>query len=106
MTAKRIPREEIVARILELVEAANVQGRTEDRYYTQDDSPLGRQRHLRLARRGAIPAFKVGRTVYMKCGDVHAYIEAHPVEPSCPGPVGPAKAKVTPKNPLQLVKGL
>lgn len=106
MNPKRIPREEIVARILELVEAADVQGRTEDRYYTQDDSPLGRSRHLRLARRGAIPAFKVGRTVYMKCDDVHAYIEAHPVEPSCPGPDGPTKAKVPPRNPLQLVKGI
>lgn len=101
---KPLSRQELILRIVELVEASAKF--PEERYYTQDDSPLGRSRHLRLARRGAIPAFKVGRTVYMKCDDVHAYIEAHPVEPSCPGPDGPTKAKAPPRNPLQLVKGL
>ena len=46
-------------------------------YYSQHDSPLGRTRHLELARRGTLPATKVGRRVLVPRERVHAYIEQH-----------------------------
>jgi excisionase family DNA binding protein len=46
-------------------------------YYSQHDSPLGRARHLELARRGTLPANKIGRRVLVARDRVHAYIEAH-----------------------------
>ncbi|MDX2055677.1 MAG: hypothetical protein SFV15_24960 [Polyangiaceae bacterium] len=55
-------------------------GQTEaELYYDQHTSPLGKRRHLNLARRGALPAHKVGRRVLVRHVDVHAYIVAHRV---------------------------
>ena len=48
-----------------------------DGYYSQHDSPLGRRRHLDLARRGLLPRRKVGRLVLVRKADVHAFIELH-----------------------------
>jgi len=50
-------------------------------YYSQHDSPLGRTRHLELARRGTLPATKVGRRVLVPRDRVHAYIEKHRAAP-------------------------
>lgn len=50
-------------------------------YYSQHDSPLGRTRHLELARRGSLPAIKVGRRVLVPRERVHAYIEQHRAAP-------------------------
>lgn len=50
-------------------------------YYSQHDSPLGRTRHLELARRGTLPAIKVGRRVFVLRESVHAYIEQHRAAP-------------------------
>lgn len=96
-------REEAVARIIELLDTGREH---EERYYTQDDSPLGRTRHLRLSRRGEIRSFKIGRTVYMLRDEVHEYIEAHQVL-AAPKTEAPAP-KTAPKhvNPLQLIKGI
>lgn len=46
-------------------------------YYSQRDSPLGRRRHLELARNGAIPRKKVGRLILSPREAVHAFIDAH-----------------------------
>jgi len=50
-------------------------------YYSQHDSPLGRTRHLELARRGTLPATKLGRRVLVPRDRVHAYIEQHRAAP-------------------------
>ena len=50
-------------------------------YYSQHDSPLGRTRHLELARRGTLPATKIGRRVLVPRDRVDAYIEQHRAVP-------------------------
>ena len=40
----------------------------------QDQSPLGRRRHLDAVRRGDLPASKDGRRVLVRRADVEAYI--------------------------------
>lgn len=57
-------------------------------YYDQTNSPLGRRRHLALAREGALPRRKVGRRVLVECAHVHAHIEAHAQEPVSSGDDG------------------
>lgn len=47
-------------------------------FYSQANSPLGRRRHLELARCGTLRAKKVGRLVLVARDDVHAFIEKHP----------------------------
>ena len=51
----------------------------ESPYYTQHTSPLGKGTHLAAIREERIKGWKVGRLVYARKDDVHAYIEAHPV---------------------------
>ena len=46
-------------------------------YYSQHDSPLGRRRHLELARTGVRPRKKIGRLVLVPREAIHAYIDAH-----------------------------
>jgi excisionase family DNA binding protein len=50
-----------------------------DEWVDQDASPLGRRRHLALARRGDLPAVKDGRRVLVKRGDLDSYLHEHPV---------------------------
>lgn len=44
-------------------------------FYTQHDAPLRRRVFLAAARRGAFASFCVGRTVFARRADVHAFIE-------------------------------
>lgn len=44
-------------------------------YYTQDNSPLGRERHCDLVRSGVIRGWKHGRTWFARRVDVDAWIE-------------------------------
>ena len=54
-------------------------------YYSQLDSPLGRRRHLELARRGTLPRKKVGRMVLVRREDLDAFIDSqHPVSAAEP----------------------
>lgn len=46
-------------------------------YYSQNDSPLGRRRHLELAREGTLPNRKVGRQVLVRRDDMHSFIDSH-----------------------------
>ena len=50
-------------------------------WYDQTSSPLGKKRHLYLARAGKIPACKVGKMVLIRRADVDEYIRKHPVRP-------------------------
>jgi hypothetical protein len=46
------------------------------KYYDQATSPLGRRRHLELARHGAFPHVKDGRRVLVRVEDVQAFLDA------------------------------
>lgn len=50
-------------------------------YYDQDNSPLGKRRHLELCRSGELTAYKHGRLRLVKRDEMHAYIEANPIKP-------------------------
>jgi hypothetical protein len=50
-------------------------------YYDQNTSPLGRRRHLELARQGAFPFAKDGRRVLVLVADVRAFLAAKRVVP-------------------------
>jgi excisionase family DNA binding protein len=53
----------------------------------QSSSPLGRRLHCALARRGALPARKVGRRWLVRRADVDAYIaQPQPVQPESASP--------------------
>lgn len=54
--------------VLEMHHAAND-------WVDQASSPLGRKKHLRLARLGVIPSRKDGRQVLVKRDDLNAYLE-------------------------------
>lgn len=64
---------------------------SEPAFYSQANSPLGRRRHLELARLGTLHAKKVGRLVLIPREDVHAFIERHPARP---------RTSENPDNPL------
>lgn len=73
IVAKRAIADAIEEYVTALVEAHT----TKAEYYSQDNSPLGRKRHCRLARSGALKARRVGREWLVKRGDVEAYLESH-----------------------------
>ncbi|HWA29024.1 MAG TPA: helix-turn-helix domain-containing protein [Lacunisphaera sp.] len=50
-------------------------------YYDQKNSPLTPDTHMRLVRCGALPGYKVGGRILVKRADMHAFIEAHKVQP-------------------------
>jgi excisionase family DNA binding protein len=50
-----------------------------EEWVDQDRSPLGRRRHLALARQGALPAVKDGKRVLVTRSDLDAYLHEHPV---------------------------
>jgi hypothetical protein len=54
-------------------------------------SPLGKRRHLELVRAGLLKGRKDGKTVYVRRGEIDAYLEAHAVapksQPACDGDV-------------------
>lgn len=81
----------------------------ESRYYTQYNSPLGHKRHLLLARRGVLEAYKLGKTVYIRRELVHEYIEQHKIKakskPDEPAKAGRGQRGAVP-DPLGAVKGI
>ena len=46
-----------------------------DEWVDQEQSPLGRRRHLALAKSGKLPASKVGRRVLIRRSAIDAYLE-------------------------------
>jgi hypothetical protein len=62
-------------------------GESEPEYYYQDNSPLGRRRHLSLVRQGVLRGRKVGKRVLVSRRDMTAFLEQHPsaaVDPTAP----------------------
>jgi hypothetical protein len=56
-------------------------------YYDQNNSPLGRRRHLLLVRQGILPGRKVGKRVLVSRRDMAALLEEHPkaaIDPAAP----------------------
>lgn len=45
--------------------------------YDQYNSPLGKRKHLRLAREGVLPSAKEGRQVFVTREDMDRYIASH-----------------------------
>lgn len=50
-----------------------------DAWVDQRRSPLGRAKHLALAKSGVLPAAKEGRQVLVKRSDIDAYLAKHKV---------------------------
>ena len=65
----------LASAIGELVEAQIAQGVAASEWIDQTQSPLGRNRHCRLAREGAFPSRKVGRSVLVKREELDRYLE-------------------------------
>lgn len=51
---------------------------SEPEYYDQNNSPLGRRRHLELVRRGVVRGRKVGKRVLVTREEMREFLEAHP----------------------------
>jgi hypothetical protein len=59
----------------------------EPEYYHQNNSPLGRRRHLSLVRQGVLRGRKVGKRVLVARRDMATFLEEHPsaaVDPTAP----------------------
>jgi excisionase family DNA binding protein len=54
--------------------------RRADEWIDQAHSPLGRAKHLRLAREGVLPSSKEGRQILIKRSVLDAYIAKHKVD--------------------------
>jgi hypothetical protein len=61
-------------------------------YYHQNNSPLGRRRHLSLVRQGVLRGRKVGKRVLVSRHHMAAFLEEHPIAAVDPS---------TPSDPLQ-----
>lgn len=68
MSALRDKLHALIDDIVDELEARTVQ------WIDQDRSPLGRDRHLRLARSGTLPSSKEGRRVLIRSTDIDAYL--------------------------------
>lgn len=66
-----------------------------DAWISQEDSPLGRREHCRLARSGALPGRKVGKRWLVRRSELDAYIEAHGAKAK-PPEAAPAKSPSEP----------
>ena len=65
----------------ELVEARLAKGAARAELIDQDDSPLGRRRHLELVREGKLRAMRDGRRVLVRRADIDAYLAEREVAP-------------------------
>jgi len=70
--AKRL----IAEAIAEMVSAMIAKGVSGSEWVDQTSSPLGRQRHLRLVRKGILKAARDGRRVLVRRADHDAYLES------------------------------
>ena len=70
----------LASAIDELIEARIAKGVTASEWVDQDSSPLGRDRHLRLIRRGVLKAVRDGHRRLVRRSDLDAYLNDHPVE--------------------------
>lgn len=61
--------------VAEMIEATIARGVAANEWVDQAHSPLGKRRHLELARAGKLPSKKIGRLVLVKRDDLNAYLE-------------------------------
>jgi hypothetical protein len=80
MTAKRLTKEELLRGLVDALSEPDGPAPEPSPYYWQGDSPLGRERHLRLVRCGELEGFEIGRRVFVRRDEVHTYIEKHPAK--------------------------
>lgn len=69
----------IAAGVDELVEARLALVSAKEEWVDQKHSPLGKRRHLELARTGKLPSKKDGRRVLVRRDDLNAYLEKHAI---------------------------
>lgn len=65
--------------LIDLIVDAIEEGARADEWVDQKRSPLGRAKHLALAKSGKIAAVKEGRQVLVKRSDIDAYLAKHKV---------------------------
>jgi excisionase family DNA binding protein len=70
--------------ISEMIEATIARGVAANEWVDQKSSPLGKNRHLALARTGKIPSKKVGQLVLIRRDDLNAYLEREGISRSRP----------------------
>lgn len=61
--------------VAEMIEATIARGVAANEWVDQNASPLGKAKHLKLARTGKVQSKKIGRAVLIKREDLNAYIE-------------------------------
>lgn len=66
---------QIAEGISEMIEATIARGVAANEWVDQHHSPLGKRRHLELARKGKLPSKKHGQLVLVKREDMNAYLE-------------------------------
>jgi hypothetical protein len=76
-----------------------------DPWVDQNESPLGRREHCRLARDGAFPARKVGKRWLARRSALDAFIEAHPTAKADGAPANDTAASVLAEVGIELVRG-
>ena len=61
--------------ISEMIEATIARGVAANEWVDQMHSPLGKRRHLELARTGKLPSKKIGRLVLVRREDMNAFLD-------------------------------
>jgi len=65
----------IAEAVSEMIEATIARGVAANEWVDQNHSPLGKRRHLALARAGKLPSKKIGQLVLVKREDMNAYLD-------------------------------
>lgn len=74
-----IAKKKLADAIDELLDAKLAEKNSSSEWVSQDNSPLGKNRHLRLVRKNILPAVKDGKKRLVRKCDIDAYLEKHPV---------------------------
>lgn len=72
--------------LLESESAPPAPSGTAVRYYTRRTAPIEARAWDRMVLSGEVPVYRPGRELLVICNDLHAWIEAHPVERGKPEP--------------------
>ena len=67
---------------VDMVSAIIAMSTAQNEWVDQKHSPLGKARHLRLARAGTLPSRKVGHLVLVRREDLNAYLEREGFRPA------------------------
>ncbi len=61
--------------VFDMIKAAIATGAAQSEWIDQNASPLGKRRHLELARAGRLPSKKHGRLVLIRRDDLNAFVD-------------------------------